>query len=752
MKQLIFITFLAFTNILIAQNPCLSTQDFTIVVLGSSTAAGAGASQSDSAWVNRYRNTIKQINPNNEVINLAVGGFTTYKLMPNSHQPNPGRPLPDTSKNITKALTYNPDAIIINLPSNDIASGFPINEQIFNFDSLVSFSNNSGIPIWICTTQPKNMSISNMQLQVDMRDTIYAHFSPNVLDFWTNLATSTNGLSPIYDSGDGTHLNDAGHGLLANRVLQKDILSSLYVPPIQLDYTIVDILNNSPICGDSLANFDIITANIGNATTNNYNLTIEVQHILTNGTLGGITMNTFTNFSPLNTCESDTFTVNIDTRQEGDYIVKATVNANNDFDITNNETIISFTSLGLPDAILASDTSCNLGSVLLEAIYAPNDTAFWYNSMQGGNPIGFGTTFLTPSLSTTTDFYVEIVRGDLFYKDEITTTLNSSINWNGTMFDIAGLTDLTIDSFGVKIANLGLQGIDIYYKNGSHIGAETNASAWTFLGTTTVNVTDNTKLTTVPLGNLQVTMNNTYGIYIQLSNANAQLSYQWQSNPVTRSNSELSITTGSGISHNFSGTYYPRDWNGTIYYHHGLKPQGDCSTGLLPVTATVSSPDLNIGTDTIIDIYSTLDLSAVGFDDYLWSNGSTSAQTTFFAQGLGVGIHYISLEAIDSLGCLASDTIVLGIADLVRTERIVDEYDIDIFPNPFEHRITINLDRINSLEATEVTVYNSFGKEVHRQIFNDLNFNIDAANFASGIYFIRVKSDSLIYSTKVIKE
>ena len=93
--------------------------------------AGAGASQSDSAWVNRYRKAIQQINPNNQVINLGVGGFTSYRIMPDNHQPNPGRPLPNTAENITKALTYNPDAIIINLPSNDIASGFPITEQIF---------------------------------------------------------------------------------------------------------------------------------------------------------------------------------------------------------------------------------------------------------------------------------------------------------------------------------------------------------------------------------------------------------------------------------------------------------------------------------------------------------------------------------------------------------------------------------------------------------------------------------------------
>ncbi|MEM6349031.1 MAG: hypothetical protein AAF927_34410, partial [Bacteroidota bacterium] len=63
-----------------AQNlDCLALQDFKIVVLGSSTAAGSGASSSDSAWVNRYRQYLQSINPDNQVVNLAQGGYNTYR-------------------------------------------------------------------------------------------------------------------------------------------------------------------------------------------------------------------------------------------------------------------------------------------------------------------------------------------------------------------------------------------------------------------------------------------------------------------------------------------------------------------------------------------------------------------------------------------------------------------------------------------------------------------------------------------------
>ena len=49
-----------------------------IVVLGSSTAAGAGASTRDSAWVWRYRAFLTQLNPVYEVINLVITSYSIH--------------------------------------------------------------------------------------------------------------------------------------------------------------------------------------------------------------------------------------------------------------------------------------------------------------------------------------------------------------------------------------------------------------------------------------------------------------------------------------------------------------------------------------------------------------------------------------------------------------------------------------------------------------------------------------------------
>ncbi len=66
-----------------------------IVVLVSSTAAGTGPKDSKNAWVNRYRRKVIRSNGYNEVINLAVGGYTTYQLLPSNAKLKANRPKPD---------------------------------------------------------------------------------------------------------------------------------------------------------------------------------------------------------------------------------------------------------------------------------------------------------------------------------------------------------------------------------------------------------------------------------------------------------------------------------------------------------------------------------------------------------------------------------------------------------------------------------------------------------------------------------
>ena len=88
-----------------------------IVILGSSTAEGAGVKVPENSWACRYAQYLKSVDKGYEIINLAKGGYTTFAIMPL------GTPAYDTGthvlavdslRNIDKALSYSPDIIIIN--------------------------------------------------------------------------------------------------------------------------------------------------------------------------------------------------------------------------------------------------------------------------------------------------------------------------------------------------------------------------------------------------------------------------------------------------------------------------------------------------------------------------------------------------------------------------------------------------------------------------------------------------------------
>jgi lysophospholipase L1-like esterase len=195
-----------------------------IVVLGSSTAAGHGPSSADSAWVNRYRTYVKKRNPKMDVVNLAVGGYTTYHILPDGSKTPKDRPKPSAGHNITAALSYFPNAIIINLPSNDCARKYTVEEQINNYKIVMAKADSANVPVWITTTQPCNYTEDIRKCLITMRDSTYAIWGNRTIDFWRGIAGKGGLVIEKYNSGDGVHLNDAAHRILFIRVVDRKIL------------------------------------------------------------------------------------------------------------------------------------------------------------------------------------------------------------------------------------------------------------------------------------------------------------------------------------------------------------------------------------------------------------------------------------------------------------------------------------------------------------------------------------------------
>ena len=723
-------------------NPCQEITNYKIVVLGSSTAAGAGPSTSDSAWVNKYRSYLQAINPNNEVINLAVGGYNTYRIMPTGFLPPSNRPNPDVNKNISAALAEQPDAIIVNMPSNDVAAGFSYAEQMFNIDTIVQIANNNGIPIWICTTQPRNFSNTNsLQLQSDLKDSIISIYGNQSIDFWSVLANTNHSTNPLYDSGDGVHLNDAGHAILTQRVIDADILSSIYLSPTEVDYGIKQILINPySECGDSNAIVKVVVANYGLVDSVNAMLFASAENITTNQ----IYLDSLI-FSPIQACEIDTFTFNFNTYNAGSYIIHSYCQATHD-SISQNDTLIkSLQSIGHPEGHPLFDTLCLPGTGQLMASAESLDTVLWYNSPNDSIPFYGGPNFQSSFMDSTNSWYYEIIRGELFYSSHLATTTNSNINWNGAMLNLVPHQDLYLDSIGIKINTLGLQNIDIYFKLGTYVGSENTPGDWILMTTISKVITDNVNLTYFPLSAFHLAGIDTLGLYFQMSDPQSKLSYRTVSSSITRSSPELTIITGTGISHNFVGSYFPRDLNCDIKYHFGERPLGACSTGKFPATIFVSDFELNIGNDTIIDVDDSLVIIAPNnLNNWTWSTNSTDSMITVFGHILGAGIHYIVLDGYDSLGCFKTDELIIGVADLVGLNPENKSKFIAVFPNPTDNYVLSNLNNIKAIDVFDFS---------GNRVMTCQEFPVNLTEMLAGQYLFKiVDNDGNTYALQVIKK
>jgi GDSL-like Lipase/Acylhydrolase family len=208
-----------------------------IVVMGSSTAAGSDASSYNNSWVGKLTNHFRKNMADGldtVTYNIAEFGYATYDEMPTGFVPPMGRPLPDPDHNVTKALSFTPDIVIINLPSNDIAFGYTKKEMMDNLRLMSSTIKAAGSKCYIATTQPGNhLTVAQRQAQRELVDSINNNFGIYAVDFWTDLVTN-DGQNLLRDEVRAApslyHLNDVGHNFLFIRIRDENIFSNAVLP------------------------------------------------------------------------------------------------------------------------------------------------------------------------------------------------------------------------------------------------------------------------------------------------------------------------------------------------------------------------------------------------------------------------------------------------------------------------------------------------------------------------------------------
>lgn len=187
----------------------------TWVVIGSSSAAGAGASPGN-AWASKLQAAYADRSVT--VVNLAVGGSTTYAALTTQSEPVAGRPQPDASANVDAALAEGAKLLLVSYPTNDTALGYSVDETVNNLLAIRHTARSNDVAVVVLSTQPRAMPAPQLALlpQIDAR--LASTVGPCFVAVREALAAADGRLDARYDSGDGVHPNDAGHALIHERV------------------------------------------------------------------------------------------------------------------------------------------------------------------------------------------------------------------------------------------------------------------------------------------------------------------------------------------------------------------------------------------------------------------------------------------------------------------------------------------------------------------------------------------------------
>lgn len=719
-------------------DPCILNHNFHIVVLGSSTAAGTGPSHPDSAWVNRYRSALQQLNPQIQVTNLAQGGYTTYKLMPNTFVAT-NRPSVDTLKNITAALKLNPDAIIINLPSND--RQWPMAEQLANFDSLYRHSVNNGIPFFVCTTQPI-VPLSSAPYQRAVRDSIIAQYGPFAIDLFLPLRDTNNTVLPQY-AADAVHLNDSGHAVIFDQIWDADILSKSFVPRLSPDLSISGALLNSGFCADSAKVIGWLITNLGDTV-----LPGIVGYVKTSGAVTDSTLLTLTKI--IWPCGQDTLWTTVNAGLAGSYTFNATITWPGDTFYDNNQFSIDQNLVQSPRFIALNDTLCKNDSTQFNKQLLAGDTVLWYASLLDSIPIATGNNF---AIVNDTSLFAQGVTGRLTFVNSLKTLDDANINFQGNMFNLLPTKDLSLEKLEVRLSGTGSTPIKVYTKSGSYRGHENIPGDWNLIYHDTVLISQSGDFILLDLADSTFLANDTIGVYVQVANGANQVMYTSANQASSFVAKALTFLSGSGIAGNFGVSYDNRTLNLKIHYSYGFNPLGLCATPRLEIHRIVDTSSLDLGPDALISTQGLLLNTKATFTNHCWINLSTGdtlskqayllVDTSIFP--LNSNQITIVCFALSARGCVLSDTIICTLENISLTENHFNK--LKVYPNPSHTILNVDL----AITPKLIQLYSLSRKEVMHLIPKGSSTRLNIEELPPGVYILLVSYGQKSIYQKVIK-
>jgi acyl-CoA thioesterase I len=199
------------------------------LVLGSSTAAGVGASAGVS-WAARLDTALRARGA--RLDNRARSGAVTYSALPATAPRPAGRPASDPAQDVEASLQTAAHAVILAFPSNDAVNGYTADETAANLLLVREVARRHGAAVIVLSSQPRDGTGASARAAMRAVDAaLGAELGPCFVAVHAALADANDGIDQRYGAGDGIHLNNAGHTLVFERLWAAVTAGQCVTPP-----------------------------------------------------------------------------------------------------------------------------------------------------------------------------------------------------------------------------------------------------------------------------------------------------------------------------------------------------------------------------------------------------------------------------------------------------------------------------------------------------------------------------------------
>ncbi len=377
----------------------------------------------------------------------------------------------------------------------------------------------------------------------------------------------------------------------------------------------------------------------------------------------------------------------------------------------------AYITVNIPQTPTASATSiCANSSATLNAI--GSGTVQWYtNPTATGLPIASGTTFITPVLTTSTNYYLVSEQAPpLFFGGILSNTAAAT---TGTFLN-SGSHSLNFD----VINTCTLKSVVIY--------AQTAGTRVIFLRNSANNVVNSIFAPLVPGSNT------------------VSLSF-----PLTiGQNFKLNMAAGSGQSFFItnSGVNYPYQIGGCITIKNSTMPgneypwfynweveRGTCVSGITSVNVNINanpSTTLTVSNATVCPNANAVNLTGLPVGG---SYSGTSVNGSVFSPSVGTGIYPITYIYTDGNGCKDTSQVSISVESCVSVKEQSLSQSVNVYPNPTQYSCTIKNTTEKKLTGNLIDIN---GKRLKQVVSSEKEFFILVNDLAKGVYTLRLNDEA----------